>query len=183
MVHAEGCDLRAGRASILPVPDAAHGAGLDRGGHPMKKLVLSVLFASALAPAAALACPGAEQHQVQTVSAEQGAQFARARQATFVDANSNETRAKHGIVEGAVLLTSASKFAAAELPKNSGEALVFYCANERCGSAKMAAERAMEAGYKDVFVMSVGIEGWKAAGNKTVPAPKAAAARPAKIQS
>ena len=147
----------------------------------MKKLFLSVVLASAFAPAVALACPGSGDKQVQTVNAAQAGQIAKAHQATFVDANSPETRAKNGVVQGAILLTSSTKFAASELPKNASEALVFYCANDKCGAAKMAAERALEAGFSDVFVMAVGIEGWKAAGNPTVPAPQAA--RSAKSQS
>lgn len=84
-----------------------------------------------------------------------------------VDANGAETRAKMGVIPGAVLLTSSSKFDVKELPKDKSAGLVFYCANERCSASKKAASRAVEAGYSDVAVLPAGIAGWVAEGYKT----------------
>lgn len=86
---------------------------------------------------------------------------------TVLDANGQPTRAKHGVIPGAVLLSSASRYDLRELPPNRNEKLVFYCSNERCSASTTAATRALEAGYTDVNVLPVGIAGWKAAGRKT----------------
>ncbi len=89
----------------------------------------------------------------------------------FVDANGKETRAKYGIIPGAIMLTSYDGYdAAKELPKDKRKDLVFYCSNEMCSAGKVAAGRAMEAGYTNVSVLPVGVKGWKAAGQKTVKA-------------
>ncbi|MFZ5468861.1 MAG: rhodanese-like domain-containing protein [Myxococcota bacterium] len=138
----------------------------------MKRLTLSLTAALALAvPAAALACEGEHQaHQpaVQTLTVEQLALLQQEKKASTVDANGEKTRAKHGVIPGAILLTSAVKYdPAKELPAAKETKLVFYCANEKCSSAKNAAERALEAGYQDVAVLPVGIMGWKSAGKKT----------------
>jgi rhodanese-related sulfurtransferase len=87
--------------------------------------------------------------------------------ATPVDANGKETRAKQGVIPGAVLLTSSSQYAVEELPKEKDAKLVFYCANEKCSASHKAAKRALENGYTDVAVLPEGIAGWKQAGQPT----------------
>ena len=77
-----------------------------------------------------------------------------------------ETRETFGTIPGAVLLTSYSEYKLTELPKDKKSDLVFYCANNKCGASKMAAKRALEAGYKSVSVLPAGIMGWKDAGQK-----------------
>ena len=85
---------------------------------------------------------------------------------TCVDANSAATRAKFGVIRGAILL-SGQTFALGELPADRAASLVFYCANPRCTAAPRAAARARAAGYLDVAVMPVGIAGWVEAGKAT----------------
>jgi rhodanese-related sulfurtransferase len=52
-------------------------------------------------------------------------------QATVLDANGDDTRAREGIVPGAVLLSSYKQYdVEKELPADKGTPLVFYCANE-----------------------------------------------------
>ena len=93
--------------------------------------------------------------------------------ATIVDVNGASTRAQYGIVPGARLLSSSSRFdVAAELPADKASALIFYCANSECGASHSAAERAAMAGYSDVSVMPAGIAGWKEAGQATEVAPQ-----------
>jgi rhodanese-related sulfurtransferase len=83
-----------------------------------------------------------------------------------VDANGEQTRKKMGVVPGAVLLTDSEKFNVSELPADKSKALVFYCANTRCGASHEAAGRALTAGYTNVKVMPEGIAGWVSSGKK-----------------
>lgn len=84
------------------------------------------------------------------------------------DANGDKTRKEFGIVPSATLLDSASKYDITKtLPSDKAEKLVFYCANEKCTASHTAAERAIEAGYTDVSVMTDGIKGWKDSGFTT----------------
>lgn len=79
-----------------------------------------------------------------------------------MDANNENTRKEYGTVPGAKLLSSYDKFdVASDLPQKKDSKLVFYCANEKCTASHKAAEKALENGYKNVFVMSDGIMGWK----------------------
>jgi len=87
--------------------------------------------------------------------------------AVAVDANSDATRAERGVVPGARLLTSSSRYEASELPSDPSTALIFYCANTQCSASDGAAERAREHGYENVSVMRAGIAGWVDAGNET----------------
>jgi rhodanese-related sulfurtransferase len=51
--------------------------------------------------------------------------------ATLLDANGGDTRAREGVVPGAVLLSDYKQYdVAKELPADKGTPLVFYCANE-----------------------------------------------------
>lgn len=90
-----------------------------------------------------------------------------AKKVSVIDVNGAETRAKMGVIPGAILLSSSSKYDVKELPADKDAGLVFYCANERCGASKTAASRAIEAGYKDVSILPAGIKGWVAEGYKT----------------
>jgi rhodanese-related sulfurtransferase len=125
----------------------------------------SMVFALGLfLPVAALACDGAAHAQRQ-LSIEQVTQLKKTQKVTLVDANNPETRSKYGVVPGAVLLTSGSKYEPGrELPTDKATQLVFYCANVKCQSAPHAAKRASEAGYQNVAVMPEGIMGWVKAG-------------------
>ena len=84
------------------------------------------------------------------------------------DANNEETRKKDGKIPGAVTLPSASRYDVARtLPSDKTAKVVFYCANTKCMASHDAAKRAVAAGYKEVYVMADGIEGWRAAGKTT----------------
>jgi len=132
----------------------------------MKKVLSSLFLTAALIPGLALACDGHDKNMVQTVNAAEGAKLVKAKEATFVDVNGAETRQKMGIIPGAILLTS-TDFGPAELPAAKDSKLVFYCASTQCGASKMAAKKAIDSGYANVFVLPEGIKGWKESGNPT----------------
>jgi rhodanese-related sulfurtransferase len=141
----------------------------------MKRWVLLVSAVSLSVPSVALACEAhrqSAQNQKPAVKNLTVPELAELRKdpkmLSIVDANSAETRQKEGVIPGAILLTSSSKFdVAKELPKAKDQKLVFYCANTRCTASHKAAEKAASAGFTDVSVLSDGIAGWKAAGQKT----------------
>lgn len=81
-----------------------------------------------------------------------------------VDANGAETRAKYGMLPGAIQLSSYREFAMSELPADKATKLVFYCGGPSCSAAPKAAKLALDAGFTDVNVMPVGITGWVDAG-------------------
>ena len=138
----------------------------------MKRLLLSLAVATSLVvPAAAFACEG-ENHQAKATEPAKAtvadvATWTKAKQATPVDANGQETRTKQGVIPGAVLLTSSSTYDVKELPADKSSKLVFYCANQKCSASHQAAKRAMENGYTNVAVLPEGIAGWKQAGQPT----------------
>ena len=94
------------------------------------------------------------------VSVDEVAALIEAKQVQPVDANGADTRKEYGTLPGAVLLTNYRSFDLSELPADKSKELVFYCGGETCSAAPKAAERAKEAGYTSVKVMSAGITGW-----------------------
>lgn len=81
------------------------------------------------------------------------------------DANTPDTRQKFGVIPGAILLSDYLDYqAAAELGSDLGRTLVFYCHSIRCGAGADAARKAIEIGYRDVWVLEPGIVGWTEAG-------------------
>ncbi|MBI4951651.1 MAG: rhodanese-like domain-containing protein [Myxococcales bacterium] len=101
------------------------------------------------------------------LSVDEVASLVGAKKCTPVDANSKDTRGKHGVVPGAVLLSDSGKYDASELPADKSTKLVFYCGGKACTAAPKAAEVAVKAGYTDVNVMRAGIKGWVDAGQQT----------------
>jgi rhodanese-related sulfurtransferase len=137
----------------------------------MKRIILSLALATSLVPFAALACDGDGAHQASLepgkATVAQVASWTKEKKAVPVDANGKDTRSSQGVIPGAVLLTSSSQYAVAELPAAKDTKLVFYCANQKCGASHAAAKRALENGYTDVAVLPEGIAGWKQAGQPT----------------
>jgi len=117
----------------------------------------------ALAVAWGAGCRADTTGLVTLTVAEAAALAAGGASVAFCDVNNADTRAKHGTIPGAVLLSSYDAYdTAAELP--AGAKLVFYCHSEMCGAAASAARRALAAGRDDVAVMPEGINGWASAG-------------------
>ena len=132
----------------------------------LTKAAFVLLACTSVAPVASHAADGSKEKFDLINSAQLKEMMASttAKVAVF-DANNSNTRTKEGIIPGAKLLTSFNDYnVATELPADKSTHVVFYCANTRCTASHAAAERAAEAGFAHVSVMSDGIQGWKAAG-------------------
>ena len=131
-------------------------------------LLKAIIVAATLGTASyAVACPNsskAEQAEPQKVTVASAAKLHKQSKIIMVDANSPKTRAKEGVVPGARLLSSHSKFASSELKASKKDTLVFYCHSEACGAAPKAAMTARSMGFT-AKVMDAGIMGWKKAGH------------------
>ena len=125
-----------------------------------------------LALSAATACEGSDSAaEPDSITVDQLAAGMQKAQITPCDSNGTSTRKKHGVVPGAVLLSSYSEYAISELPADKSRTLAFYCSSAKCSAAPKAATKAIAAGYSDVRWLKVGIKGWKAAGQKTQVVP------------
>jgi rhodanese-related sulfurtransferase len=133
----------------------------------MKSFTKSILFfVIAITLASTLsACASGRASDVPVATVQQlvGAKSANV---AIIDVNDDETRATKGIVPGAIKLSSYDKFSMNELPADKNATLVFYCYNSLCPASGLAADRAIDAGYKDVRVMKAGIIGWNDAAKK-----------------
>jgi rhodanese-related sulfurtransferase len=96
----------------------------------------------------------------------------KAEKVSVFDANGDKTRAKFGVIPGAVLLSDIASYPLDVLPAAKDRKLVFYCANTKCTASHVAAQRALDAGYADVSVLPDGIMGWKQAGKATQALPR-----------
>jgi rhodanese-related sulfurtransferase len=133
----------------------------------------TLLFALALAAAAAgcsksddKATTAETKSHVATVTVDELDSMIATGNCSPVDANGEGTRKKMGVIPGAVLITDSDTYKTEELPKDKSRALVFYCANTKCGASHDAANRAITAGYSNVKVLPDGIAGWVKAGKK-----------------
>ena len=126
----------------------------------MKQFFYALVFLMAAITGQALA-----GEPVKEVTVEQVQQFVQQKAANvaIVDANNDDARKNAGVVPGAILLSSYNQYAMTELPADKKTALVFYCYNSYCQASHAAANRAYQAGYKDVSIMKAGIAGWNKA--------------------
>jgi rhodanese-related sulfurtransferase len=88
------------------------------------------------------------------------------KQVTVIDSNGTDSW-KEGHVPTAINYETARDEFAAKLPKDKTALVVAYCGSPTCMAYKVAAEKAKELGYTNVKHLSVGISGWKSAGEKT----------------
>lgn len=123
-----------------------------------------LLAAAAVATVALAALPALACDEASKVTVAELSSLKKAKAVTVLDANDRETRAKVGIIPGAILLTGFENYSLSQLPKDKSTKLVFYCANTMCTASKAAAQRASGAGYTDVATLPVGIKGWAEAG-------------------
>lgn len=102
---------------------------------------------------------------LKTVSPSELHRLVQAGTATVFDVNSPRswTEAR---VPGARNLDPL-QFGVEDLPQDKASSLVFYCSNPLCRKAPGAARRAKKLGYRNVSVLSAGINGWLAAGMPT----------------
>ena len=131
----------------------------------MKQLLNMFLFVALSLVGFSYAADAPKQTMVKEISVKQVQHFvdSKSKNMAILDANNEDARKDAGVVPGAVLLTSYSKYALTELPKDKNTTLVFYCYNSYCQASNLAAQRAVGAGYKDARVMKAGIVGWNAA--------------------
>lgn len=90
------------------------------------------------------------------------------KQIQVFDANTPDVFAKHH-VPGATHVEY-DQVKAADLPTDKSAPIVFYCMNEQCGASPVAAKTAAKLGWKNVYLMPAGIEGWMAARLPVEPA-------------
>jgi rhodanese-related sulfurtransferase len=139
----------------------------------LRKLCAGALVLTLAVPGLALACENekehaAGRHAVKSLTVAQLASLQKAKKATVLDASPEPFRKEHGVIPGAVLLSSFNTYdVARELPAGKDSRLVFYCSNTQCKRSYSAALRAVEAGYTDVSVLPEGLQGWKKAGHPT----------------
>ena len=71
-----------------------------------------------------------------------------------------------GHIEGAVRLidTDVTAESLAKAIKSKDTPVLFYCNGLKCGRAAKAAQKAVEAGYKDVYYYALGLEEWSKKG-------------------
>jgi rhodanese-related sulfurtransferase len=138
-------------------------------------VIALVVSALGVAGARAVACPSESQAaapQVKQVTLSELDKLIKEEKVSIFDANSDKTRAKYGVIPGAVLLSDIASYPLDVLPSAKDRKLVFYCANTRCTASHVAAQRALENGYADVSVLPDGIMGWKQAGKATQQVPR-----------
>jgi rhodanese-related sulfurtransferase len=82
------------------------------------------------------------------------------------DANDRESYLK-GHIPGARWLQY-NAVTAAELPPAKDVKLIFYCYNPQCGASDQAAAHAISLGFRNVWRMPEGIQGWREAKMPTV---------------
>jgi rhodanese-related sulfurtransferase len=82
--------------------------------------------------------------------------------ALFIFDNNGKERFEQGHIPGAKWVQF-SDVKAADLPADKEATLVFYCASEQCSACHSGASAAMALGYKNVFILPEGINGWEKA--------------------
>ena len=135
----------------------------------MKQFLTVLFFAFVASISFANASESVKEISVTEISVTEVQQFTNVKSANvaILDANNKDARADAGVVPGAILLTSYNQYALSELPADKNTTLVFYCYNSYCQASHAAAQRAVNAGYKDARVMKAGIVGWNALNAKT----------------
>jgi rhodanese-related sulfurtransferase len=133
----------------------------------MQRSFLGFLAAGVLALASLLS--GCATSGAQIISVEKVAQFVetKAPNVAILDANDDDVRKDKGTVPGAIALSNYSKYALSELPQDKSTQLIFYCYNFLCTASDEAADRAIKAGYTNVWRMRDGITGWQDYAAKT----------------
>lgn len=89
------------------------------------------LLSAAVGLAALATAFGCSRHdgKFKELGVDEVAQLQSATPVTFVDANTGDFRKENGVIPGAILLDSSSKYDVSVLPKDKAGALVFYCTN------------------------------------------------------
>lgn len=89
-------------------------------------LAATVLLAALVGCAHSTATPPSP---VKDMTIDQLVELRKTGSVVVLDANGADFRRDNGIIPGAILLTSASKYDLAQLPADKSRKLVFYCSN------------------------------------------------------
>jgi rhodanese-related sulfurtransferase len=84
----------------------------------------------------------------------------------FVYDNNQKSQYEKGHVPGAKWVNF-HELTEKDLPSNKEATLVFYCGNEQCTACHGGAKAALGLGFKHVYIMPAGIQGWEKAGKPT----------------
>ncbi|HEY5928078.1 MAG TPA: hypothetical protein VIV11_40605 [Kofleriaceae bacterium] len=95
----------------------------------MRKLVFSALLGlAAVSGCSKDKATGSESaDKLPTMALDDVEKGLAAGELTAIDCNGTDTRKKHGVIDGAVLIADEETYAASELPADKGRKLVFYC--------------------------------------------------------
>lgn len=116
--------------------------------------------------AALIAAPAFAESEFPDISITELKEAIAAKKAVVIDVNGSESY-KKGHVPTALNFAEVKSELANKLPSDKNALVVAYCGNEKCSAYKKAAQAAKELGYTNVKHLSVGIKGWKEAGEKT----------------
>jgi len=101
-------------------------------------------------------------HPVSVLSVSAVRALIDGREAVYIyDANDRESYLK-GHIPGARWVQY-NGVTAAELPPARDAKLIFYCYNPQCGASDQAAAQAISLGFRNVWRMPEGIQGWREA--------------------
>ncbi len=94
----------------------------------MRTLLFSTVIALASVGCSSQKDTTAEvKHDLPEISIADVAAGLDAKQLTVIDCNGEDTRKKHGVIPGAILVEDEEKFPASVLPSDKKAKLVFYC--------------------------------------------------------
>jgi rhodanese-related sulfurtransferase len=126
----------------------------------MKKFVTALL-------AAALALTGiARADEYPDISIGDLKKAIAEKKVVVIDVNGSASY-KQGHIPGAIDFETSKDKLAAALPKDKSALVVAYCGSPACTAYQAAAKEATKLGYTNVKHLSVGISGWKEAGENT----------------
>ena len=125
----------------------------------MKSLIVIIsLCVSSMAVAKGKKCD--DFSKFTDVNATEMATIVKAKSATVIDVNSEESFKKSRIPGAIHFATNKTNFSGV-LPKDKNAMIVAYCGGKSCTAWQKAAQAACEMGYKNIRHFSEGITGWK----------------------
>lgn len=133
--------------------------------HCVLAIWMSVATNSAVAGDESAQSTKASAQQVRSLSPADVHSLVRDARALVFDASPTDIFTKYRI-PGAKRVEY-DQVSARDLPADKTATIVFYCMNERCSASSVAAERARELGWGNVYIMPKGIQGWMDAGLPT----------------
>ncbi|ASM37865.1 MAG: rhodanese-like domain-containing protein [Campylobacter sputorum] len=101
-----------------------------------------------------------------SINMHQAEEFIGQKDVYFVDTNPQSVYENAHIKDAIFLDYVNAKNILTSLPEDKNAKLVFYCMNRYSHASSMAAKEALDAGYKNVYIMIDGIEGWILSGRK-----------------